>query len=156
MVRAAIEHVPAVDAVELAITPTDEQAATSVNGLVRPASMRMPAAITNVRSPTTAMEQDTTANELVTYTAHEQVTTAYGLVQVTTTAKMRVDSVRKQVTAVDGLDTATSFPTVLPDAEDKAQGMSAAPIMGTTSAVLSDLVSSGPLGCRSISDNYHC
>ena len=45
--------------------------------------------------------------------------------------------------------TATTSLNVKPDPENEAQGMSAAPIMGTTSAVLNDRMFSGSLGCRS-------
>ncbi len=42
-----------------------------------------------------------------------------------------------------------TFSNVQPDPEDKARDMSAAPIMGATSDVLSDFVSPGSLGCQS-------
>ena len=65
------------------------------------------------------------------------------------TTKTRVDPAREQVTTADGMVTATTSPNVIPDPEDEAQCMSAAPIMRTTSAVLNDRMYSGSLGCQS-------
>ena len=84
--------------------------------------------------------------KLVTSTATEQATAR----ELVTTANEPVTSTTmEQVTTADGLVTATTFPDAVPDPEDETQGMCTAPIMGTSSVVLNDRVSSGSLGCQS-------
>ena len=115
----AAAHVPAVTATGLVHHSAD------ANGTeLDPSTANERAASSFTRLVRTAIEHAPAAiaNELVTSTAHEQVTTA------------------------DGLVTDTSFTNVLPDPEEKAQGMFAAPIMGTTSAVSNDSGTSGSSG----------
>ena len=86
---------------------------------------------------TTANELVTTAIERVNATANDKRAAAATVEELIATIKMRVDPAREQVTTADGMD------------------RSAAPIMGTTSAVLNDLMSSDSLGCRSTTTAYY-
>ena len=78
---------------------------------------------------TTAKELVTTAIERVDATATDKRAAAATVEELIATTKMRVDPAGEQVTTADGMITATTSPKVIPDSEDKAQGMSAAPIM---------------------------
>ena len=91
----------------------------------------------------------TTANKRVGATATNKQAAASTAEELIATTKTRVDPAREQVTTADGMVTATTSPNVIPDPENEAQGMSAAPIMGTSSAVLNDRMYSGSLGCQS-------
>jgi hypothetical protein len=91
----------------------------------------------------------TTANKRVGATATNMQAAASTAKELIATTKTRVDPAREQVTTADGMVTATTSPNVIPDPENEAQDMSAAPVMGTTSAVLNDRMYSGYLGCQS-------